>query len=198
MYATDSCAARLDELQYTLGEGPCFDAYRDASAQFHPHVDSVTRTSRWPTFAGEVVQLGVHSLFAFPVPGPRGSVRPSGVLELYRRRTGSLTDAQQVTAAACVAAIAQRLQSNWNAHAAHFGSSGEALDAAATAGAAADDPAEPFTRNQVHVAAGIVAVQLDIDADEAVDRLRAHSFAAGCRLSSVAADVIAHRLTLHD
>ena len=27
LYASDPIARRLDELQYTIGEGPCFDAY---------------------------------------------------------------------------------------------------------------------------------------------------------------------------
>jgi hypothetical protein len=44
----------------------------------------------------------------------------------------------------------------------------------------------------------MVAVQLGVDPNEAVDRLRAYSYASGRSISCVAADIIARRLTLHD
>lgn len=196
VYATDSDAVRLDELQFTLGEGPCLDAYLHDAPQFHPHLDNVTRTSQWPTFATEATALGVHSLFAFPVSGAQRPSRPFGVLELYRRTAGSLTDDHHAAAQACVTAIGHRLLTNWNEHHARFGSATEAIDAAADA--AQDGTADPFTRTQIHVAAGMLAIQLNTQPEEALDRLRAHSYATGCRISSVAADIIAHRLTLHD
>jgi hypothetical protein len=197
-YATDTIAVRLDELQFTLGEGPCLDAYLDDEPHFHPNLDSVNQTSRWPTFATEATQLGVHSLFAFPVPGARQPSGPSGVLELYRRTASSLTEKQHAVAQAGAAAIGHRLQTNWEEHLARFGSTKEAIDAAATASAEPDGTAEPFTRTQIHVAAGMLAIQLNAHPDDALDRLRAHSYACGRRISSVAADIIAHRLTLHD
>jgi hypothetical protein len=82
LHATDTIARRLDELQYTIGEGPCLDAYVYDSPQFYPELGNVAQTSRWPTFAAEATGLGVHALFAFPVPDGQ---RPMGVLELYRR-----------------------------------------------------------------------------------------------------------------
>src|SRR5258708_24359593 len=87
VYATDTIAEKLDELQYTIGEGPCLDAYFYDSPQFYPELESVAQTSRWPTFAADATQLGVRALFAFPVPDGQ---RPMGVLELYRRTAGSL------------------------------------------------------------------------------------------------------------
>ena len=198
VYATDTMAAHLDELQYTLGEGPCLDAYLADTPQFHPDLDRATHTSQWPTFATEVTRLGVHSLFAFPIPGPRRPLGPSGVLELYRRAAGHLTDTQRQGAVATTTAIAARLRTNWDEHLNNFASPEEAIDAAAVRGAALNEPADPFTRSQVHVAAGMLATRLQVHPDDAVDRLRAHAYATGRRLSTVAADVIAHRLTLHD
>ncbi|WNG88069.1 ANTAR domain-containing protein [Mycobacterium sp. ITM-2016-00317] len=201
-YATDTIAVQLDELQFTLGEGPCLDAYLYDEPQIHPNLDSISHTSRWPTFATEATQLGVHSLFAFPVPGALG---PSRVLELYRRAPGSLTQDQHAAARACASAIGQRLQTNWDKHLASFGGVREAIDAVAggsdaVAGGSAvqDGIGEPFTRTQIHVAAGMLAIQLNTEPDEALDRLRAYAYAYGRRISSVAADIIAHRLTLHD
>ena len=196
-YATDALAVRLDELQYTLGEGPCLDAYLDDCPQFHPDLDDATQTSsRWPTFATEVTRLGVHSLFAFPIPGLGRPVRPSGVLELYRREAGELSETHLLAAANAATAIAHRMQTNWSEHAGRYGSTSEAIDAATNAGLG--DAADPFTRSQIHVAAGIVAHQLGVHPDHAVDRLRAHAYASERRVSAVAADVIAQRLTLRD
>jgi hypothetical protein len=195
IYATDTMARRLDELQYTVGEGPCLDAYLYDSPQFYPDLDNVVQTSRWPTFAADATRLGAHALFAFPIPDGQ---RPAGVLELYRRCAGSLTAAQYASAATCAAAIGVRLQSNWQAHAAQFDSAEQAIDAAATAGSASGDSTDAFTRTQIHIAGGMVAVQLAIHADEAIDRLRAYSFARNLAISAVAADIIARRLTLPD
>jgi hypothetical protein len=190
VYATDTIARRLDELQYILGQGPCLDAYHHDSPQFYPDLDNGAQTSRWPTFAADATRLGVHALFALPIPDGQ---RPMGVLELYRRTPGSLAAAEYTSAAACAAAIARRLQSNWDEHVTHFDSPERAIDAAAATGAAGS-----LTRTQVHVAGGMVAIQLGVNADEAVDRLRAYAYACGRPISSVAADIIARRLTLHD
>jgi hypothetical protein len=121
-----------------------------------------------------------------------------GVLELYRRTAGTLTAAAYASAVAAAAAIGDRLQSNWEAYAGQFDSSEKAIDAAATAGAASDERADAFTRTQIHVAGGMVAIQLAVNADEAIDRLRAYSYALGRPISSVAADIIARRLILPD
>ncbi|WP_293004526.1 ANTAR domain-containing protein [Mycobacterium sp.] len=94
--------------------------------------------------------------------------------------------------------IADRLLSNWNDHVSRFGDVTYALNAvAATHDARVAEPANPFTRTQIHVAGAMIAVQLRVSADEGVDRLRAFAFATGRRLCSVAADVIARRLSLH-
>ena len=193
IYATDATARELDELQYTIGEGPCLDAYLYDSPQFYPELDNVAQTSRWPTFAADATRLGAHALFVFPVPDGQ---RPMGVLEFYRRTAGSLTDAEHASAAACAAAIARRMQSNWEKRVAQFDSAEEAIDAAATAGAASHEPADAFTRTQIHIAGGMVAIQLAVNADEAIDRLRAYSYARERPIFMVAADIIARRLTL--
>lgn len=192
VYATDTIAQRLDELQYTTGEGPCFDAYLKDSPQFHPELTSVAQTSRWHVFAADATQLGVHALFAFPVPNGR---RPMGVLELYRRTAGNLTETEYAAAAACVSAISRRLQLNWTELVTYSGSAEEAINAAA---ATDSEPRNPFSRRQVHIAGGMVAVRLGLNPGEAIDRLRAYSYTNGLPISAVAADIIARRLTLPD
>jgi hypothetical protein len=92
--------------------------------------------------------------------------------------------------------IAQRLLANWKDHLGRFGSVEEAIDAAAITGVAPTEDTNAFTRTQIHIAGGMVAVQLDVDPAEGVDRLRAYAYACGRRISSVAADIVARRLTL--
>jgi GAF domain/ANTAR domain len=193
IYASDSLAQQLDELQYTIGEGPCFDAYLDNSPQFHPELTSTDAPSRWPTFAADATQLGVQALFAFPVPNGQ---RPIGVLELYRRSAGGLNAAECGAVVSSTEMIAQRLLANWDRHVVRLGGVEAAVDDAATTGIALDEAANPFTRTQIHIAGGMVAVQLGVDPDEGVDRLRAYSYARGRSISSVAADIIARRLAL--
>ena len=48
----------------------------------------------------------------------------------------------------------------------------------------------------VHHASGITAVQLGIDVDEALLRLRTHAFVSGRAVSHVAAEVVARRLRI--
>jgi GAF domain len=193
IYATDGLAQQLDELQYTIGEGPCFDAYLDNNPQFHPDLNSTSQASRWPTFAADSIQLGARALFAFPIPDGQ---QPMGVLELYRRSAGTLDAAECAAVQECTATIAHQLATNWEHHVARFGDVQKALDAAATDDLAPNQAANPFTRTQIHIAGGMVAVQLGIEAREGVDRLRAYSYACGRRISEVAADMIARRLTL--
>lgn len=49
---------------------------------------------------------------------------------------------------------------------------------------------------QVHIAAGMLAEQLDLPPDAAFDRMRGHAFVESRLLIDVAADILAHRLRL--
>ena len=88
--------------------------------------------------------------------------------------------------------MAHKMRSR-ESHVARAGNAKRAIDPAAVTDAARSERADPFTRTQIHVAAGIVAVQLAVSTGEAVDRLRAYSYASGRSVSSVAADIIAQR-----
>lgn len=80
--ATDAVAARIDELQFTVGHGPCVQAFVDHAPVLVPDLADRAAVVRWPVFATEVLgELGVHGVFAFPVVAGGARV---GVLELYR------------------------------------------------------------------------------------------------------------------
>ncbi|BBX71141.1 hypothetical protein MPSYJ_46020 [Mycolicibacterium psychrotolerans] len=191
VHATDAVSQQIDELQFTLGEGPCVDAYRLGGAVLCPAVLDNDFQSRWPAFATEVAEIGVEALFAFPVPGYE---RPMGVLELYRRTSGAIGDREERAAHLCAQSLQTALESNWREHLERSSTQEAAIDAV-DLGGATPLASNPFTRTQVHIAAGMVAVQLNVTTAEALDRLRAHAYAAKRSIVAVAADVVARRLS---
>jgi hypothetical protein len=178
VYATDEVAQQIDEMQFVVGEGPCFDAYHLQWPQLCPSLDPDPRHDRWLAFSAGVQNLGVYAVFAFPVPGPLG------VLELYRRRPGALDDEQINSAATCAEAIAHTVGNN-------FPGTLVAISAgAANAEAASSHPSNPFSRCEVHRACEIVALQRNISNDEALARIRAHSYAHDISLHGAAAKIL--------
>jgi GAF domain-containing protein len=175
---TDAVSQLIEDLQYTLGEGPCVDAYQqDQVVAESDLADPVTR--RWPAFTPPTLAAGVRAVFGFPLRA--GTVR-LGALNLYRNLPGPLTGDQHADALV-VAEVAAR----WVLE----------TQAGAPAGTVAEELEDGADFHfAVHNAAGIVSVQEDISVTEALIRLRAHAFSNDCPLAEVARDVIAHKLRL--
>ena len=74
----------LDELQFTLGEGPCLDATSSNRPVLVEDLDDATDT-RWPAFSRAVLEAGIGAVFALPV---RLSAQPVGALDLFRAGRG--------------------------------------------------------------------------------------------------------------
>ena len=176
--STDDVSQLIEELQYTLGEGPCVDAYQQDSVVAEPDLaEPVAR--RWPAFTPPALQAGVRAVFGFPLRV--GTVR-LGALNLYRDRPGLLSGEQHADALV-VADVAAR----W------------VLDAQAGApsGVVAKElEAGADFHFAVHNAAGMVSVQEGISVAEALIRLRAFAFANDRLLADVADDVVARRVRL--
>ncbi len=173
---TDAVSALIEELQFTLGEGPCVDAHREQRPVVEPDLADPD-VSRWASFSPPVLASGVRAVFGFPASV--GDVRV-GALNLYRDRPGPLTEDQHADAA-LIAGLAARAIIEMQAEA-EPGVLGAEL--------------EVGTNFQfvVHQAAGMVAVQLGVDVAEATLRLRAHAFGTGRLVADVARDVVARRL----
>jgi hypothetical protein len=63
---TGEVSQLIEELQYTLGEGPCVDACRQDQAVAEPDLaDPVT--CRWPAFTPPALRAGVRAVFGFPL-----------------------------------------------------------------------------------------------------------------------------------
>jgi hypothetical protein len=175
--STDRVSHLIEDLQYTLGEGPCVDAYQRDEVVIEPDLDG-TVLRRWPAFSPPALQAGARAVFGFPLRV--GTVR-LGALNFYRNEPGPLTSDQHADALV-VAQVAAR----W------------VLEA--QAGAPLDQVAEEHVLGVVgiaeHNAAGILSVQAGISVAEALIRLRAYAFSANCLLADVARDVIARSLRL--
>ena len=175
---TNEVSHLIEELQYTLGQGPCVDAYHQDRVVTEPDLaDPVA--GQWPTFTPRALQAGVRAVFGFPLRV--GTVR-LGALNLYRDRPGPLTDDQHADAL-----VMADITARW------------VLEA--QAGAPPDTIASELEAGAdfhfaVHNAAGILSVQLGITITDALIRLRAYAFTANRMVADVALDVIAHRLRL--
>ena len=170
---TNEVSHLIEELQYTLGEGPCVDAYQTGRVVAEPDLaDPVT--GRWFAFIPAALAAGVRAVFGFPLR--------VGAVNLYRDSPGPLSAGQHADALV-VADVAAR----W------------VLEAQATAPAgavAAGLEAGADFHFVVHNAAGMVSVQLGVSVTEAIIRLRAHAFSSDRLLADVAEDVVARRLRL--
>jgi GAF domain-containing protein len=102
--ATNAVSSLIEELQFTLGEGPCVDAYTGTSPITEP--DLAGTAGRWPFFTHSAIEAGVRAIYGFPISV--GSVC-IGALSLYRDRPGSLTDDQRSSALAIAALAGRRI-----------------------------------------------------------------------------------------
>ena len=102
--ASDTKSRTLEELQFTLGEGPCIDAYASRRPVLEPDLDT-NGLRRWPGYAPAAQEQGVHAVFAFPLQV--GAAR-AGALDVYRTEAGSLS-AEALTQAVTFADVAMGL-----------------------------------------------------------------------------------------
>jgi hypothetical protein len=175
---TNAVSHLIEELQYTLGEGPCVDAYRQNQVVAEPDL-AEPAASRWLAFTPPALAAGVRAVFGYPLRV--GSVR-LGALNLYRGRASPLTDSQHADALV-VADVAAR----WVL---------EAQAGAPPGAMAAELEIGADFHFSVHNAAGMVSAQLGISVTEALIRLRAFAFTSDRLLTDVAKDIVAHRLRL--
>ena len=175
---SDDVTGVVEDLQFTLGEGPGIDAHALSRPVLGPRLDD-SLNGRWPTFAPAAVDRGIQAAFAFPLQV--GAVR-LGALDLYHSRPGAL-DQAQFTDAATMADIITRAVI--------------AVQAGASPGElAAEMNDEGFLRSQVYQASGMVSKQLDVSIGDALLRLRAYAYAESRPINDVASDVVERTLRL--
>jgi hypothetical protein len=170
--ATDGTALELEELQFSLGEGPCVDASRTGRPVLQPDLARTARR-RWPAFAAGAEAAGLAAVFAFPLRV--GGIRV-GVLDLYRTTAGVLSE-EGLADALSFADAATTLLLHLQAEDAGWGLPVHSLTVL-------DDRAE------VHQATGVVSVQAAVPLQEALLLLRARAYAEQRPIGSLAHDVL--------
>jgi hypothetical protein len=172
--ASDRQAERLDELQFDLGEGPCWDALRLARPILEPDLRNEPRRV-WPAFSEAIRDDPVGSIFAFPVAV--GPLR-LGAVDMYAHAPATLGEEQTRQATAMAEVVGRQLLQN----------------ALASDSEYRDEVANPFSRRIVHQATGMVLAQLNMDAGDARLVIQGHAFAAGRSMIDVSQDILDGRL----
>ncbi|MDD9371006.1 MAG: GAF and ANTAR domain-containing protein [Acidimicrobiales bacterium] len=173
---TDEVSTLIEDLQFSLGEGPCIDAYRQDRPVLEPDLANPS-VPRWIAFTPPAVDAGVRAVFGFPLHV--GAVR-LGALNLYCDQPHAL-DADQHADALVVADVAAQAVL--------------IMQTEASEGSLAPELAAGSNLQYiVHQASGMVAVQLEVSVGHALARLRGHAFADGRTLKDVADDVVNRRL----
>ena len=178
VWRTEGASARLDDLQFTLGQGPGVDVAASGELVLEPDLHSVP-AQRWPAFTPAALELGVQAIFAVPLQ--IGVIR-LGVLLAHRDAPGTMSDGALadllVFASAATGVLlgppTGRTEPQW-----------------------LSDQRSGY-RAEVHQATGMISAQLDVTQAEALIRLRARAFSQHRPLADVAADVVARRLRFDD
>lgn len=174
--ATGDPSRRLEELQFMLGEGPGLDCF--AAGEPVLAADLLGTAARWPVFAPAAIELGVGSVFSFPLQFGAIAV---GTLEVHRSAAEPLTGTQLGDALVLADTAALLLL---EAH-------------------GRDVPSEPVPscvklaqdyHTEVYQATGMLSVQLRTGLDEALARLRGYAFANEVPISTVAREILAGHL----
>ena len=176
-------ARMYDELQFTLGEGPCLESV----AQRIPIlvVDLADpEESRWPAYGPAMLAYQIRGVTAIPIVVAGEFV---GALDLFRAEPGPLLT-EHLTGAVAAAELAGVPLL-------------DLLDADLQA-AVADPKSNAWielnrlSRAEVSQATGMLVAQLEIEPAEALVRLRAHAYAADRNVTEVASDILERRLQL--
>jgi hypothetical protein len=182
--ASDATSARIDELQFDLGEGPRWEALQTRRPVMLPNVKTHGH-SAWPVFAKAVLAYDVAAIFVFPLQLGAMDV---GVIELYSSTPGSLSPADHSLALQLSDAAAWQLLRHIltvdPSDTSHAGEPSEGKDREKS----------PLSRREVHQATGMVLAQAGTSATDALLLLRAHAFSQGRTVRDVARDVVSRKL----
>jgi hypothetical protein len=176
---SDRAYGVVDDLQFSLGEGPSIAADASPGPVLEP--DLALAVGQWPAFVPAALGHGVRAAFAFQL---RVGAVHLGVLSLYRDAPGGL-DASDLRDAIALTHIATHLLLD--------------LEADLGSGVIPERLAQIVDgRAHVHQATGMVAAQLHVDVATALIRLRAFAWCRDRSIADVAADVVARVLRFDD
>ena len=173
--ASGDASRRVEDLQFSLGEGPCLESVAARRPVLTP--DLADPGVRWPVYALAVREHGVRAVFAFPL---QVGMARLGALGVYRDAVGDLSP-QDLRQALTFAEIALRALL-------------DALESPAQSASVAADVLG--SRFEVYQAQGMVMIQLGVGAGEAIARIRGWAFSQSRSVADVSRDIVARRLVL--
>lgn len=176
-------ARAYDELQFTLGEGPCLESVTLREPVLVTDLAD-PQDRRWTVYGPAMMELRIRGVYAMPVVVAGEYV---GALDLFRVLPGRLAGAQLSGAivAAELAGIPLLDLLDGDLHA-----------AVTEPGSNAWTELNALSRIEVSQATGMLVAQLGIEPAEALVRLRAHAYATGRAATEVAHDILERRLRL--
>ncbi|GGV51101.1 hypothetical protein GCM10010495_80930 [Kitasatospora herbaricolor] len=175
LWCSGDLARTFDDLEFTLGEGPGYDAITSGMSVLVPDVARIS-ADRWPGLTVELGPLPVRAIFCFPLAV--GAIQV-GSLTTLRRTRGPLTGAQADDAFVLASALTSLF-----------------LDGPDDDTKAPTGPA--LLRAVVHQATGMVSVQLEVPLPVALVRLRAYAYASGRPIADVSRDILDRVVRLGD
>ncbi|MFF1375117.1 ANTAR domain-containing protein [Streptomyces sp. NPDC058308] len=175
IWFSDQTSARLEDVQFVLGQGPGLLLPAGTEAREVPDLDRLLM-KHWPQFVPEARKLGVAAVFVWPV---RVGAAPLGTLTGYRRSVGALSEKQRAEGRLVADTLAAHLLVHWPETA-------NGQDGPGHAGAV------DLHRAEVHQATGVLSERLGVAMPEALIRLRGQAYSSGQSLTDTARAVI-HR-----
>lgn len=191
--SSDEFSRRLDEHQFTFGEGPCIDTVATRQAVLVSDLAS-PHERRWPAFSEAALADGVRGVFALPI---LVAAQPVGALDMFRAQPGPLPG-NVLAGAALAAELAARSLLDILAPALSRHDDDQDGDAGDDDRRQRGDHGDvmDLKRVEIYQATGMLIDQLDVAPAHAVARLRAHAMATGQTASQVAFAIIERRLRL--
>ena len=170
-----------DELQFTLGEGPCLDSITFKGPILVADLADPD-DARWPIYGPAMLSHRIRGVFAMPVLVAGEHI---GALDFFRAQPGDLGEDNLAGAIAAAELAGVPLLDLMNLQA-----------AVNDPGSDAWPELQALSRAEVSQATGMLVAQLGVEPAEALVRLRAHAYATGLSSTDVARDILDRRLRL--
>ena len=179
--ASDRRASRLDELQFDLGEGPCWQALASRRPVLTEDIRHKTACDAWPALVGALGDERIMGVFAFPLAVGSLGV---GAVDLYTEHPARLDEGEVADATALAGfAVWHVLHRMLDDHRSQEDSRAE----------------EPVSsRREFHQATGMVLAQRGVQASDAALLIRAHAFSTGRTVLEVSRDIVDRRLVFSE
>ena len=176
-------ARMYDELQFTLGEGPCLDSVLRRIPILIVDLGD-PEEARWPAYRPAMLAHQIRGIYAIPVVVAGEFV---GALDLFRALPGPLLAADLAGAVAAAELATVPLLDLLD---------GDLQAAVTDPNSNAWAELNKLTRAELSQAIGMLVAQLEVEPALALILLRGHAYASGRSVTGIARDILDRRLKL--